>query len=359
MGHKNKLGHPLFIFSILLLIINDFYLKYTFHNSFTGKLSDFVGLFAFPFFWSIVFPKRVKTVHFITLILFLFWKSEFSQPLIDYINLSGLKTFRTVDYTDCMALGSILLSYWIIREPFHFNSKPIFKKLLFGLSLFAFVATTQKKDAPTYEDGFKSIDVYNQGSKKLKLIVDFKYSEQLLKEDSPLNNEFNRIDTLDLPAGGSERIITPILQVDSANFPINFKITVLDSLGNKLKVYSKETFLKAATVDYKSEFGDEYSSSWSLIVGDKIPDKLKVYKIYGRWKTESSVKRMHTFEIREQYYYDVDPDSDLAKYEIQDSSIIISYPKMRRQGKIVELDSRNLTIKWEDKGMLKYHKLYE
>ncbi len=41
---------PLFIFVLFLLIINDFFLKAAFHNTFTGKLSDFSGLFIFPIF---------------------------------------------------------------------------------------------------------------------------------------------------------------------------------------------------------------------------------------------------------------------------------------------------------------------
>ncbi|PUV24993.1 hypothetical protein DCO56_08585 [Sphingobacterium athyrii] len=40
---------PLFIFVLFLLIINDFFLKAAFHNTFTGKLSDFSGLLFFPF----------------------------------------------------------------------------------------------------------------------------------------------------------------------------------------------------------------------------------------------------------------------------------------------------------------------
>ncbi|RZK69775.1 MAG: hypothetical protein EOO85_21955 [Pedobacter sp.] len=86
---------------------------------------------------------------------------------------------------------------------------------------------------------------------------------------------------------------------------------------------------------------------------------MKPFKIYGRWKTVSSSRNQHTFEIREKYYYDVDPDSELAKYEIRDSMIIIAHPKLKRQGRIVQLDNRSLTIKWDNKEVLKYEKLYD
>ncbi len=37
---QSLLLHPFFIASVLLLLLNDFYLKYAYHNLLTGKLSD-------------------------------------------------------------------------------------------------------------------------------------------------------------------------------------------------------------------------------------------------------------------------------------------------------------------------------
>lgn len=359
MERKYKLAHPVFIFAVIILIVNDFYLKHTFHNAFTGKLSDFVGLFAFPFFWSIVLPGKTRWIHLLTVVLFLFWKTVWSQPLIDFINLFGFHTSRTVDYSDYIALVSVPFSYFTLSKRFLFKAKPVLLKVFFLISLFSFVATTQKRGAPTYEDGFKSIDIYNQSTKKLTIIVDFLYDKASLDGDSSLNNEFNRIDTINLIAGGSERFITPIQQVDSARFPLNFKITVLNVYGKKLKTYSKKMFLNEAKTDYNGEGTNEFSSSWNLVVGEKTPEQLSLYNIYGRWRTGKSSKEQHTFEIREHYYYDVDPDSEVNKYEIQDSTIIIAYPKIIRRGKIEKLDGRNLTIKWDDRGTLRYEKLYD
>ena len=42
---------PGFVISLFLLLINDFYLKPELDSSFTGKLSDFAGLFVFTLFW--------------------------------------------------------------------------------------------------------------------------------------------------------------------------------------------------------------------------------------------------------------------------------------------------------------------
>lgn len=359
MERKYKLAHPVFILSVIILIVNDFYLKQTFHNTFTGKLSDFVGLFAFPFFWSILFPAKTKGIHILTGLLFLFWKSEFSQPLIDLINQTGLNTFRTVDYTDYIALVSVFLSYYVLQIPFRFKAQSAFRKFLFLISIFSFVATTQKRDAPTRQDNFKSIDITNQGNKKLTAIIHFEYPAVILKKDSTLNNEFNRNDTVSLMPGKSERIITPIMMGDSLKFPDHFKIVVLNEKGKEVKIYDRDLFFKSADTTYYKNGQSEYADFWSIKIGEKIPETLAAHTLFGRWKTLASYKKHHTFEIREQYYYDVDPDSDIAKYEIQDSIITIAYPKIKRTGRVKKLDGRSLTVKWDDKGTLRYEKLYD
>lgn len=49
-----KLGNPVFLIALFILILNDWVLKHTFNNTLTGKLSDFAGLFAFAFFLGIL-----------------------------------------------------------------------------------------------------------------------------------------------------------------------------------------------------------------------------------------------------------------------------------------------------------------
>lgn len=61
--HSNKILHPLFLVCLALLLCNDFWLKEEFSNVITGKLSDFTGLFIFPFFWSAFFPKYTRGIH--------------------------------------------------------------------------------------------------------------------------------------------------------------------------------------------------------------------------------------------------------------------------------------------------------
>ncbi len=142
MHNITKASHPVFIFSVLLLIVNDWCLKATFHNGFTGKLSDFAGLFAFAFFFSILFPKRIKAIHILTGVVFVFWKSYFSQPFIDWIYSMGIPMYRTIDLTDCIALSILPLSYHLSRKSFKADLRPFLHKTVLVLSCFAFIATT-------------------------------------------------------------------------------------------------------------------------------------------------------------------------------------------------------------------------
>lgn len=368
MRSKNKLVHPIFMLSIFALIINDFFLKYIFHNTITGKLSDLAGLFAFPFFWSAIFPKQAKFIHFLTVIFFVFWKSALSQPLIDLINLTGLNTFRTIDFTDNIALISVLFSYFLITKPFLIKVKPVLLKFLFSISVFSFVATTQKRDAPTIEEEFKSIDIYNQGIESLYVIIDFKYSDAEIAADTSMFNShdtlrngiikrYNRIDTVKVSPGANERIITPIFQ-DSTKFPASFKVGVLDTLGKVIKQYSKVDFFKALDTNYKQELPNEYASNWKLTIGRKKPEMLAQWTLYGRWKAITPFKKHSSFEIRQQYYYDVDPDGEILKYSLQDSTINILYGKQKVQGRILHLDNSKLIMKWNNRQVVEYKKLY-
>lgn len=141
---KNLIYRKLFLISVVLLLLNDFYLKYHFHNYLTGKLSDFVGLFAFPYFVSLLFKSKIKPIYILTGVLFLFWKSNLSQFIFDYFNGIGIGINRVVDYSDFMALLVLPLSYRYRKQ----NSigiekiKLLPKPLIITVCSFAFIATT-------------------------------------------------------------------------------------------------------------------------------------------------------------------------------------------------------------------------
>lgn len=112
MKHKlQSLTSLPFLLCLGVLLLNDFYLKETFHNGLTGKLSDFCGLYIFPIFWSAFFYKKKNEIYIITALLFVLWKSPFSQTFIDFFSLVIYPISRVVDITDLWALGVLPISY--------------------------------------------------------------------------------------------------------------------------------------------------------------------------------------------------------------------------------------------------------
>ncbi|MCX2762166.1 hypothetical protein [Aquimarina muelleri] len=139
---SQNIGNPIFLISLGVLILNDWFLKAFFHNTITGKLSDFAGLIAFPFFLSLFFIEQKKTIHILIGILFVFWKSTWSQPLINICNQIGLPLYRTVDYTDLIALPSIFISYSLLKNKRHLKLRPFLSKTVIICSSIAFIATS-------------------------------------------------------------------------------------------------------------------------------------------------------------------------------------------------------------------------
>ena len=96
---------PLFVAALALLLANDFVFKPLFHNWLTGKLSDFTGLVAFFIFWTAFFPRHNRSIGLVITTGFVYWKSAWSQPLIDGWNsLAFYRIGRVVDPTDLTAL---------------------------------------------------------------------------------------------------------------------------------------------------------------------------------------------------------------------------------------------------------------
>ena len=140
----DKIKAPLFIAALITLLLNDFYLKYSFSNELTGKLSDVAGLFIFSYFFSAVKPQYKKIIYWATAFAFIGWKSPLSQPLIDFGNSIGIGLNRTVDYSDLIALLILPLSFRyftsISYQGFSLR-KPIVAVLAITI-LFSFIATT-------------------------------------------------------------------------------------------------------------------------------------------------------------------------------------------------------------------------
>ena len=115
------LGHPASLLSIGLLLLNDHVLKVVAPSWLTGKLSDFAGLFFFPFVLAVLLsllldplrvpPRRIARVAFgLTAAWFALIKI---LPLVnaltrDFVShLLNIQTQIALDPTDLIALLSL------------------------------------------------------------------------------------------------------------------------------------------------------------------------------------------------------------------------------------------------------------
>ena len=102
------------LISLALLLLNDFYLKATYGNWLTGKLSDFAGIFLVAVLGCILFPQRKGIVSVAVVAFFVYWKSSFSEPFIATLNAWGAPGFRrVVDYTDLVALSMVAFAWFV------------------------------------------------------------------------------------------------------------------------------------------------------------------------------------------------------------------------------------------------------
>jgi hypothetical protein len=117
MRNKYLIQNWVFIIGLILLTLNDHYFKSVYYNYTTGKLSDFSGLMILPLFLTYVFPRAANTAAMLSGIFFIFWKSPFSQPLIDvYNSFAFIPICRVADYEDLMALLVLPLSHIYILK---------------------------------------------------------------------------------------------------------------------------------------------------------------------------------------------------------------------------------------------------
>lgn len=141
--HLYILASPWFGFSLLVLLLNDLVLKQQFHNELTGKLSDIAGLFLFPLFWVAFFPRRKSLIYVFTGVLFILWKSAYSQMFIDgWNNLGILALERTIDDGDLLALLALPCSYVVESTISDLRTARPMLYLIALVAIFAFTATS-------------------------------------------------------------------------------------------------------------------------------------------------------------------------------------------------------------------------
>ncbi len=150
----------LFLTALLVLALNDHYLKYAFPGFFTGKLSDFVGIIAFYLFLTYLFPDKKFLHGIITILIFTWWKSPFSQDVILFLNSHGFFAIgRTIDYSDFWCLLVIPVIFLFISEinrP-RFSSRFI-QPLILVSAFIVLCSTTVMHSRPIYINTQYKID---------------------------------------------------------------------------------------------------------------------------------------------------------------------------------------------------------
>lgn len=132
-----------FLLSLAVLLLNDYYLKSSYSNWLTGKLSDVVGLFLFSLFWAALFSQRTRAVAVISGILFLMWKLPLSQPAIDFWNsISSIRIARVVDYSDLLALTVLPFSVRYFNSYRPVRVRQVLAVPVVVLSFFAILGTS-------------------------------------------------------------------------------------------------------------------------------------------------------------------------------------------------------------------------
>lgn len=105
LHRKRLLYNGCFLLSLVVLLFNDHYWKYRYHNMLTGKLSDVAGLILLSLLLAYLFPKLRQYAVVPAGLFFIFWKLPLSEGFIRTYNLvAPIPITRVVDYTDLWML---------------------------------------------------------------------------------------------------------------------------------------------------------------------------------------------------------------------------------------------------------------
>lgn len=125
-GHSlHCLAHPASLICLVLLVVNDHLLKAAIPSGFTGKLSDFAGLFFFPFVVAAglsllgLSQRRAGPLAFsLTLLCFTLLKTlpAANHLAVAGLRLAGLPAQIVLDPTDLLALAMLWPAWQLWRQ---------------------------------------------------------------------------------------------------------------------------------------------------------------------------------------------------------------------------------------------------
>lgn len=236
--NKNLIVNYVFILGILTLFLNDQFFKYQYSNFLTGKLSDIFGIIIFPMLLTFSFPKLKENSIFAAAGIFIFWKSEYSQSLINFYNkYSFIETSRIIDYYDLFVLLLLPIPYFLIKnidqlEKIHL--KKINPKFIFIPSIFVLVA---ESPPPSF---YYTMNKGNLKCYNCKMTID--KSQQFVLSNLKQNGiEFDSIMPILYRSGidslsGGKRYLKKELIIDDDTLK-NISFTIFPIKENKTKIY--------------------------------------------------------------------------------------------------------------------------
>ncbi|MBK1895132.1 hypothetical protein [Chryseobacterium paridis] len=144
--NKYLLLNYIFLVCLLTLFLNDHFFKHEFSNFLTGKLSDITGIIILPLLLTYIFPKLKTHSVWMSAVLFIFWKSGYSEGAISLYNQYALIPItRVIDYSDLFVLLLLPIPYYIVQKIEGWRSIKIMRLhplFVFIPSLFTLMATS-------------------------------------------------------------------------------------------------------------------------------------------------------------------------------------------------------------------------
>jgi len=138
-----------FLLALIILLLNDWWLKPEYPNAITGKLSDFAGIAVVGLLLGAIFPRRIWRVALGISVVFLWWKSPLSSSFIQVVNdWLPFRISRTVDYSDLVALCVLPLCHRILADykryalPCYYKVRQLLAVPILGVSLLGILGTS-------------------------------------------------------------------------------------------------------------------------------------------------------------------------------------------------------------------------
>lgn len=274
-----------FILSLVILLLNDFYLKYEFSNFITGKLSDFACLFIFPYFISVFFSNKTKEIYIFTFLFFIFWKLEISEQFIKFISkITDFAFYRTVDLTDLIALSILPISYHYFHKKNeelkeNKNNNFALNSLIGVITIYSFLADTNPR---------QEVKVKIKSKKEFKIQIS---KEQILNILKPRFSytKFLKTDSLiticySVPEYRAEATAKVIIRkIDKENTIIKMdSITGVEIVG-RLFFGISQSNIDACEKMNSSEYEENFKTNFIDIITD---ERKTEYPTYSAYKTE-------------------------------------------------------------------------